>query len=64
MSSGCPSDEFNIESKMIYDNLNKGMDEKQIATIMRNVFVEMLDCNFDIDLFITAAKVVEKELNK
>ena len=64
LKSGCPKDEFDIEVKMIYDKLNKGMDEKQIATIMSNVLGEMFDDDFSIDVFIDCAKIIEKELHK
>ena len=64
LQSGCPIDEFNIEAKMIYDKLGKGMDTNQIATIMCDVFTEMFDDSFNLEMFIESAKIIEYELNK
>lgn len=64
LARGCPKDEFDTETKGIYDKLNKGMDEKQIASIMKEIFCEMFNDNFSIDTFIEGAKIIERELNK
>ena len=64
LESGCPKDEFDIESKMIYDKLSKGMNINQIATIMCDVFCEMFNDIFNIEMFMGSAEVIEIELNK
>lgn len=64
LEGGCPKDEFDEESKIIYQKIGKGMDDNQIATIMRNVFCEIFNDNFGLEIFIDSAKIIEKELNK
>ncbi len=64
LEGGCPKDEFDKESKIIYQKISKGMDDNQIATIMRNVFCEMFNDDFGLEIFIDSAKIIEKELNK
>ena len=53
-----------VYAKMIYDKLCKGMDTNQIATIMCDVFTEMCDDSFNLEMFIESAKIIEYELNK
>lgn len=64
IGGGCPNDEFDKESKMIYQKINKGMGVNQIANIIRDVFCRMFDDDFRLELFIESAKVIEKEMNK
>ena len=60
----CPKDEFDNEAEMISNRIKCGMDFKQIALIMRDVFCEMFDDDFPLDIFIDSSKIVEYELNK
>ena len=60
----CPKDEFDIEAKMIFDRLKKGLRFTQIAKIIRDVFCEMFNEAFELNTFIESAKIIETELNK
>ena len=64
LDSGCPKNEFDLESQMIYTKLKKGMSKEQIAKIMADVFIEMFGDDYKIENFYKPATEIEKELNK
>lgn len=64
LEGGCPKDEFDEESCMIYSRLKKGMTTENIAKVICDVFKNMFKDDFLVNGFVESAKVIEKELNK
>ena len=61
---GCPKNEFDMESKMIFKKLKKGMTKEQISIVMAETFSEMFGDEFKAERFDKHAEEIEKELNK
>ena len=64
LESNSPKDEFDLETKMIFERLKKGMAKEQISIIIAKVFSEMFNYEFNSNLFEKHATIIEKELNK
>ena len=63
LESGCPSDEFDIESSKITAILKKGMSIEKIAQIMATVMCEQFDNSFKAEQFIEGATQIKKILD-
>ncbi len=58
LSIGAPSDEYDIESKMIAEQITSDMSVQEIATIVKNTFDSQFSENIDILLCMDVAKDV------
>ena len=64
LESGCPKNEFDMESKLIFKKLKKGMTKEQISIVMAEIFSEMFSDEFKAEQFDKHSKEIEKALNK
>ena len=64
LEGGCPKNEFDMESKLIYKKLKKGMTKEQISIVMAEIFSEMFSDEFKAEQFDKHSKEIEKVLNK
>ncbi len=63
LDMGAPSDEYDLESKLIVDRLSANMSPQQIAWIMAEEFSSCFGERFSADDFLSAAETVKAPLN-
>ncbi len=61
LSIGAPSDEYDIESKMIAEQIASDMAVQEIANIVKNIFDSQFSENIDISLCMDVAKEIRFE---
>lgn len=64
LSSGCPSDEFDIESRYISDRISGGSSVDEIAKIIAQVFEAQFGNPEKAEHFITIAEKIKQEIGK
>lgn len=64
LNSGCPEDEFETEINLIYAKIKRGMNSKQIESIIATVFTNMFNEDFNPEYFENVSNKIERELNK
>ncbi|MGM9969302.1 MAG: hypothetical protein ACI35S_02785 [Anaeroplasma sp.] len=63
LETGSPNDEFDLETRMIVERINKGMTVTDIAEIMAQVMTDQFNEKFYVEEFISYAEEIEKFLN-
>lgn len=61
LSTGVPSDEYDIESKMIAEQITSDMSVQEIAAIVKNIFDSQFSENIDISICMDVAKEINSE---
>lgn len=64
LEMGAPKDEFDIESRMITNRLQKGMMTYSIARVIADVMCEMFTPDFEAQEFVSQAKAIKAILEK
>ena len=64
LENGCPDDEFDIESRLIANQITKGMKAYDIAKIIAKVMNRQFDEKYTASDFNNCARQIEKDLNK
>lgn len=64
LAGGSPSDEFDLESKMISEMLQYDHSAQEIANIIVSVFNKQFDEHDDASVFLSVAERIKSELVK